>query len=172
MSRQALIIIDMLEDFVREGGALEVPAARGIIPAVKKARDEARGAESPVIYVCDAHDPDDREFAIWPRHCVDNTPGAAVIEELAPRPDDIIIKKKTYSGFYETALDETLKRLGIDEIVLTGVCTNICVLYTASEATLRGYSVTVLKDAVAGLTEDDHNFALRQMSRVLKAEVR
>lgn len=172
MPRQALIIIDMLEDFVREGGALEVPAARGIIPAVKQAMDEARGAGTPVIYVCDAHDPGDREFAIWPRHCVDNTPGAAVIEELAPRPGDIIIKKKTYSGFYETTLDETLKKLDIDQVIMTGVCTNICVLYTASEATLRGYRVTVLKDAVAGLTEDDHDFALRQMEQVLKAEVR
>jgi len=68
MSKEALLIIDMLNDFVEEGAVLEVPSARKIIPKIKKRIEEARKKQIKIIYVCDAHQKDDKEFQKWPPH--------------------------------------------------------------------------------------------------------
>ncbi len=171
--KEALLVIDMLNDFVLEGAPLEVPDTRKIIPIIKDEIDKARAAGKPVIYICDAHAPDDKEFKKfgWPAHAVKGTRGAEVIEELKPGKEDIIIRKTTYSGFYGTDLDETLKRLGVDSLRLTGDVTHICVLFTASDAVLRGYVVAVVEDGVAGLSKEDHDAALRIMKNVMAVEI-
>lgn len=166
--RQALLVIDMLNDFVQEKAPLEVPKSRGIIPNIKREIDKARQNEIPVIYLCDAHKPDDPEFKIWPPHCIEGTEGAEVIEELKPDKDDFIVKKVSYSGFYNTKLEELLKSLGVQKLLLTGIVTNICVLYTGVDALMRGFEVEVIEDCVAGLNDDDHRFAIRQLKEVLK----
>jgi len=173
MSKEALVIIDMLNDFVLEGAPLEVPETRKVIPFIKKEIENARNKGNPVIYVCDAHDKEDKEFSKfgWPAHAVEGTKGAEVIDEIKPQKDDIIIKKTTYSGFYNTTLDETLKKLGVDSVRLTGCVTHICVMFTASDAVLRDYKVTVVKDGVAGLSEEDHEAALRIMKNVLGVRI-
>lgn len=170
-SEEALLVIDMLNDFVKEGAPLEVPDTRKIIPYLQKEITNARRAGVPVIFVCDSHDPDDKEFQIWPPHCVKSTEGAQVVEELRPQEGDIIIEKKTYSGFFNTNLEDVLKEMGVKKLKLAGCVTNICILYTASDAVLRGYDLTILKDGVAGLDQRDHQFALRQMENVLKARI-
>ncbi|GAB4423353.1 MAG: cysteine hydrolase [Thermodesulfovibrionales bacterium] len=173
MESEALLIIDMLNDFVLEGAPLEVPDARKVIPAIKREVELARKENKPVIYVCDAHEPDDKEFFRfgWPAHAVKGTRGAEVVDELSPQGDDIIIQKTTYSGFYNTRLDEILKALGIDSIRLTGCVTHICVMFTASDAVLRDYNVTVVSDAVAGLSIEDHEAALRIMKNVMGVRI-
>ncbi|MCD6129492.1 MAG: isochorismatase family protein, partial [Deltaproteobacteria bacterium] len=65
---KALLIIDMLNDFILSGAPLEVPEARGIILNVKKEIEEARKNKEYIIYVCDSHTEDDKEFKIWPKH--------------------------------------------------------------------------------------------------------
>lgn len=173
MSKEAILIIDMLNDFVVEGAPLEVPETRKIIPTIKKEIETARAKGNPVIYVCDAHEKDDKEFSKfgWPQHAVKGTKGAEVIDELKPDKNDIIIEKTTYSGFYNTKLDETLNRFGLRSLRLTGCVTHICVMFTASDAVLRDYNVTVVKDAVAGLTKEDHDAALRIMKNVLGVKI-
>jgi len=172
-SKEALLVIDMLNDFVREGAPLEVPETRKVIPVIKKEIEKARKEGKPVIYICDSHEPDDKEFRRfgWPAHAVKGTEGAKVIDELRPEEGDIVIEKTTYSGFYNTRLDETLKRLGVDSLRLTGCVTHICVMFTASDATLRGYNVTIVKDGVAGLTKEDHEAGLRIMKNVMGAKI-
>jgi len=172
MPETALLIIDMLNDFVLEGAPLEVPSTREIIPAIKREIGAARSEATPIIYVCDAHAPDDREFLIWPRHSVKGTKGATIIDDLRPEEDDIIVEKTTYSSFYKTNLEEVLGRLAARELVITGCVTNICILYAASDAVLRGYTVTVPRDCSAWLDVEDHNFAIRHMKNVLKVNVR
>lgn len=169
MKKEALLIIDMLNDFVLPGAPLEVPETRNIIKNIQREISLARKAGKPVIYVCDTHDPDDREFSKfgWPPHAVRGTKGGEVIDELKPEPGDIVIPKKTYSGFYGTDLDDTLKRLGVDSLRLTGCVTHICVMFTASDAVLRDYSVSVVEDGVAGITKEDHDAALRIMKNVM-----
>jgi nicotinamidase-related amidase len=171
--KEALLIIDMLNDFVLEGAPLEVPETRKILPAVKREIKRARAEGNPVIYVCDSHDRDDREFSKfgWPAHAVSGTKGAQVVDEISPWQDDIIIKKTTYSGFYNSNLDNKLKSLGVDSLRLTGCVTHICVMFTASDAVLHDYRVTVVEDAVAGLTEDDHDAAIRIMKNVLGVKI-
>jgi nicotinamidase-related amidase len=165
--------MDMLNDFVLPGSALEVPEARTIIPAIKNEIEKAHAAGYPVIYLCDAHAPDDKEFSKfgWPAHAVKGTRGAGVVDALKPSAEDIVIPKTTYTGFFGTNLDETLRRLGIDSLRLTGVVTHICVLFTASDAVLRDYLVTVVEDGVAGLSREDHEAALRIMRNVLGVKI-
>jgi len=165
----ALVIVDMLNDFVREGAVLEVPAARALIPALQKAREAAYRAGAVVIYVCDNHRRDDPEFKAWPPHAVAGSDGAQVVGELAPGEKDLVVAKRRFSGFFGTDLDLYLREAGIKRIVLAGVLTDICVYHTAADACMRGYEVSVLTDCVAALTEQDHNFALKQMQRLFGA---
>lgn len=171
LNRNALLIIDMLNDFVLDGAVLEVPAARRMIPNLKKRIDEARKKKIPIIYICDSHAEDDKEFEIFPPHAVKGTKGAQVVEELSPKHRDYLVEKTTYSGFYNTELDDLLKKLDVNELIVTGIVTNICVMYTVYDAFLRGYRVIVPEDCVAGLNEEDHQFALKQMRNILKAEI-
>lgn len=169
MSRKkALLVIDMLKDFVDEGAPLRVPATRRIIGNIARRIEDARREGIPIIYLCDNHEMDDPEFKVWPRHAVKGTKGSQVIEELKPQPDDIVIPKTTYSGFYNTDLDKILKSLGVEELILTGCVTNICVLYTGVDAYMRGYYVDLPEDCVAALDEEDHRFAIKQLKEVLK----
>ncbi|GAB4250580.1 cysteine hydrolase family protein [Deferrisoma sp.] len=171
--RRALLVIDMLNDFVDEKGSLRVPSTADLLPRMVEEVEDARFRAEPVIYVCDAHRPDDPEFSRmgWPPHAVRGTWGARVVDALKPSPYDPIVEKTTYSGFYGSRLDEVLREHGIDTVRLVGCVTNICVLYTAADAAMRGYDVEVVGDAVAGLDPDDHAFALRQMERVLGARL-
>ncbi|MBI4822785.1 MAG: cysteine hydrolase [Nitrospirae bacterium] len=174
MAKEALLVIDMLNDFVLKGAPLEVPETRRIIPNIEQEIKKAKAKGNPVIYVCDTHKPDDREFKKfgWPPHAVKGTKGAKVVSELKPKKKDIIIEKTTYSGFYKTKLDKTLKRLGCDSLLLTGCVTHICVMFTASDAVLRDYKVTVAQEGVAGLSKEDHDSALRIMKNVMGVKVR
>jgi len=167
----ALLITDMLNDFVNEGATLEVPAARAIIQPMRKEINKARKARIPIIYCCDAHKENDPEFKLWPRHAVKGTEGAAVIKQLKPHKEDYVISKTSYSCFYKTSLGKLLKKLGITHLILTGVVTNICILYTTAEAYMRGYKVTIPKNCVAALTKNEHRFALQQMQHVFHAEI-
>lgn len=173
MAEEALLIIDMLNDFVLQGAPLEVPDARKILPNVKRELERAKREGSPVVYVCDAHAPDDVEFSKmgWTPHGVKGTKGSEVVGDLRPEGADHVIGKTTYSSFHGTKLDETLKGLGADAVRLTGCVTHICILFAAYDAAVLGYGVTVVKDAVAGLTKEDHDAALRIMQNVLGAKL-
>ena len=172
-SDRALLVIDMLEDFVRAGAPLEVPETRKILPAVRRRIARARKAGERVVYVCDSHLRHDPEFARmgWPPHAVAGTPGAAVVAAISPEPGDVVVDKKTYSGFHRTSLQSVLRRYGVREISLSGCVTNICILYTAADAAMRGYDVTVDETLVAGLDPKTHAFALDQMEKVLGVRV-
>ena len=167
-SKKALLIIDMLNDFVLKGAPLEVPSARGIIPRIKEEIEKARKEKIPIFYICDAHKKDDPEFKVWPPHAIQGTKGQEVIEELKPQKNDFIIFKTTYSGFYKTNLEKLLRKLKIEELIITGILTNICVLYTAVDALMRGFKVEIPEGTVAGLNPDDEKFALRQIKEILK----
>jgi nicotinamidase/pyrazinamidase len=171
--RKALVIIDMLNDFVRPGAPLEVPETREIVPALRRRIAKARKDGELVVYVCDAHRKNDPEFSRmgWPPHAVEGTAGAAVISSLAPEPGDVVVEKKSYSGFHRTALDVVLRRNGVRSLDLAGCVTNICILFIGAEAGIRGYDVTVDERLVAGLSRKDHDFALDQMEKVFGVRV-
>ena len=171
--KKALVVVDMLNDFVRAGAPLEVPETRAILPALRRRIAKARREGELVVYLCDAHRKEDPEFARmgWPPHAVEGTPGAAVVAPISPEPGDVVVEKRTYSGFYGTTLQFILRRHGIRSLTLAGCVTNICILFIGAEATIRGYDATVDERYVAGLSRKDHAFALDQMEKVFGVRV-
>lgn len=167
----ALLIIDMLNDFLEEEGSLVVPDAKRIVPRVKQLLQKARQQGIPVIYISDSHREDDREFQYWPPHAVSDTWGGRVIDELAPLAEEYIVPKRRYSAFFGTDLDTLLRELEIKRLYLAGVLSNICVYATAMDASMRGYDVSVFKDGVASLSEETDNFIFKQLDEVLRAEL-
>jgi len=163
----------MLNDFIRENGKLYIGnGVEKIISPIQMELEKFRKEKNPIFYICDCHRLDDKEFNLFPPHCLFGTKGANIIEELKPSKDDFIIHKRRYSGFFQTDLDISLREEGIMELELVGVCTNICVLYTAVSARMLNYKVTVLKDTVASFDQKAHDFALTQMKDVLGVEIR
>lgn len=169
--KKALIIIDLLNDFVKEDAPLVVPGIKNIIVPIKREIEKARKGGYPIIYLCDCHEEEDSEFKLFPPHAKIGTPGANVIDELRPEGTDILVRKSSFSGFYDTVLDETLKKLSIKKIIITGTVTNICVLYTAVDAVMRGYKVDIVEDAVIGLNDKDHAHAIGQMKDIFQINV-
>jgi len=171
--KKALLLIDMLNDFIRENGKLYIGDGGGeIISPIQKELEKFRKEKNPVFYICDCHRSDDKEFNLFPPHCLSGTEGADIIEELKALKGDFIIHKRKFSGFFQTDLDISLREKGIIELELVGVCTNICVLYTAASARMLNYKVRVLKDAVASFDKGAHGFALKQMKDILGVEIR
>ncbi len=172
MAEQALIVVDMLNDFIEEGGALDCgPAARAIVPFIGTRLDAFRRTGDPVIFLCDAHAPDDREFEKFPRHCVTGTRGAEIIPALAPLAGETVIAKTRYSGFYGTDLERILAAEGLGTVEVVGVCTSICVMDTVGGLANRDYRVRVPADGVADFDPRMHAFALKRMKQLYGAEV-
>ncbi|MHA2140184.1 MAG: cysteine hydrolase family protein [Candidatus Thorarchaeota archaeon] len=164
--KTALIIIDMLNDFVEENGALVVPGAKDLVPILSKILDKARQQSLTVLYMTDNHMPDDDEFKVWPKHSVAGTEGAQVVDELAPSEGEKVIPKRRYSSFFGTDLDLTLREAGITDLILMGVLTDICVMYTSADASARGYNVYVVADGTGSTVKENHQFALQHMKEI------
>ena len=117
MSKRALIIVDMLNDFVDEKGALYCgDTARAIVPAVKKRLARFRQSGDLIVYLKDSHDEEDKEFDRFPKHCVQGSWGNEIISELSPNPGEAVIPKKRFSGFYGTDLENILSSAGVEEV--------------------------------------------------------
>ena len=169
---RALLVIDMLKDFVDKDGKLYTgEVIDEILPVIKNKIQEYRDNGDMIIYICDNHEKDDAEFDMFDNHCIAGTPGAEIVEELAPMDGDKIIYKRRYSGFFGTDLDITLREKGITDISIVGVCTNICVLYSTADARNLGYNVKVYRDGVGTFNEEAHNFALQEIETTLGASV-
>ncbi len=168
---EALLVLDMLNDFIDEKGSLLVPGASRIVPRIRELIESARAAGVPVIYVCDTHRPDDKEFEHWPPHGVEDSWGGQVVDGLKPLPTEHIVHKRRYSAFFGTDLELTLSEMGVHRVLLAGVLTNICVWVTAYDASMRNFDVTVFRDAVASFSEETDRFVLSQLEQVMQADI-
>ena len=177
MANSVLIVVDMLNDFLRQDGALYCgESAEKIIPFVRRKVSEFISGGQPVIFVIDAHDPQDLEFKRFPPHCIYGSEGSEVISELKSLVEEysfvIRVPKNRYSAFFRTNLNSILKDLDPKSVEVVGVCTQICVMYTVEELCNRDYNVIVHREGVASYDPDAHLWALRQMKEVLGADVR
>ncbi len=170
----ALIVVDMLRGFCEEGYPLYCGEdSRNIIPFIKQKIEQANAKGDKVIFVCDNHEEGDPEFTRWPVHCLKGTPEAEIIPELSSvAPESVVIPKQRFSGFYNTNLDQIIENLKPERVELVGVCTNICVYFTAEELRNRDYAVTVYRDGVASFDREAHENALKQMDEILGVEVK
>lgn len=167
---KALLVIDMLRDFVEPGGALDCgEEARRIIPFVRAKIEEFHQAGELVIFIRDSHRLDDAEFKMFPPHCVKGTRGAEIIDELTVGPNDLTVEKTRYSAFYGTNLEQLLQDQDVTEAHVVGVCTSICVMDTVGDLRNRDYPVVVYRNGVADFDPEAHRFALRRMEKVYGA---
>ena len=168
---RAVIVIDMLRGFLEKGYPLYCGAeAREIIPNVRQLLKDMQAEEAAIIYLADTHDPDDKEFQMFPPHCIRDTEETEVIPELSGCPG-VLIPKRRYSGFFDTDLEDRLAKIQPEEVIVAGVCTDICVMYTVGDLRNRDYPVMIYADCVASFDKQMHDFALKHMEKVLGAKV-
>ncbi|MFW6159668.1 MAG: cysteine hydrolase family protein [Acidobacteriota bacterium] len=170
MPEKALLVIDMLNDFIRKDGALECgETARKTIPFIRRKVDEFHQNKELVVFICDSHEKNDPEFKIFPPHCIQGTEGAKIIEELPVGENDPIVYKSRYSAFYNTDLDIILKKNNIQKVYVVGVCTSICVMDTVGDLRNRDYPVFVFEDGVADFDPEAYQFFLKRMKNIYGA---
>ncbi|CAM3897689.1 cysteine hydrolase family protein [Xenorhabdus thuongxuanensis] len=170
---KALIIIDMLNDFVT-GILANEKKAMEIIPVIQRTINYVRNRQNwLVIYANDAHRADDREIGIWGKHAMEGTWGAKVVDALTPigSEREIVSPKRFYSAFDGTVLEDLFRQYDVTEVVLTGQHTNCCVRHTAYSAFTRGYDITVLSDAVCVFPGVDHEAALDYLKTIYGAKI-
>jgi nicotinamidase/pyrazinamidase len=168
-----VLVVDMLRGFLEEGHNLYCgPDSRAIIPNIQRLLRQEQEAGSTILFISDHHDPDDLEFEIFPVHCVKGTAETEVIPELQEWVEELnIIPKNRYSGFFNTELEARLKNLKPDKLVVCGVCTDICVMHTISDARNRDYPVVVPTDCVASFDPEAHKWALDHTKKILGASL-
>jgi nicotinamidase-related amidase len=166
---RALIIVDMLNDFV--DGKLANPKAHAIIAPLQRLLRNARDEGWVVAFSNDAHEPDDPELRVWGEHAMVGTREAEVIPQLAPREGEIVSPKQVYGAFDFTGLGEQLKERGVDEVVITGQHTHICVRHSSYGALIRGYRITIPRDAVCGFEGVDEEEALAYLEMAYGATI-
>jgi len=172
INNKAIIIIDMLNDFIDKKGALYCgEGARKIIPFIKNRLEFYRKINGLIIYITDSHDKNDMEFDRFLPHCITGTWGSRIIPEIKPLAHEKIIKKNRYSGFFKTDLEKTLTLSGAREVEVVGVCTSICVMDTVAGLANRDYTIFVPAKGVADFNAQLHDFSLERMKQVYGANI-
>lgn len=172
MQRVALLCIDVINAFDFEGCEALVAAAGDAAPRIKALQQRARETKVPVVYVNDNFGQWRSDFHQTVEACCDRSrPGHAVSERLRPVESDYFVLKPRHSGFFCTPLELLLQSLEVRRLVLVGFATNICVLFTASDAHMRGYEVVVPSDCTASNSPQLTQQALDHMQLVSRAKI-
>jgi nicotinamidase-related amidase len=171
-SRTVLVLIDVINDFEFPGGEelfrYAYPAARRI----KRMKQAMCAKGIPTIYANDNFGRWQSDFREVLDHCLDEgVRGRPVVELLRPGPDDYFVLKPKYSAFYGSALDTLLQYLGAAELVLAGFAGDICILFSASDAHMRDYTLRVPRDCIASETPARNQRAIGFLSEVLGVDV-
>ena len=167
----ALLLIDLINDFEFPRGDELFKQALPIAARVAALKKRATALGIPAIYVNDNFGRWRSNFDEIVKHCMEeNIRGKPFVEQLVPGPCDYFVLKPKHSGFYQTPLEVLLKHLGAQRLILTGVSTNSCVLFTAGDAYMRDMELVVPRDCVAACNDQEHCFAMEQMKTMLKAD--
>jgi nicotinamidase-related amidase len=178
----ALLVVDMQNDFVREGAPQEVPEARTTIPLIASLLEAFRAAGRPVIYTRFTAGPGRTLLWTWSPECGPELrscwpgefrqyadaqaplEGHAVIDELAPRQGEPLVDKYGYGGFHNTRLEGVLRAHGVSQVVLTGTVTQICVEETVREGFHREFEMVLVSDGVSSFDPELHAATLRNVA--------
>jgi nicotinamidase-related amidase len=178
--KPSIIVVDMLKDNLK--GSSRNPyfqEGRAIIPNLQRLLEEGRKRGFPIIFACDSFLEGDFIFKGKMKvHSLRGTKGAEVVDDLKPEPTDIILPKRRFSAFFKTDLDQTLRVLGVDTIVVTGITTEVCVLMTAMDGLCHDFSVIMLQDCSASRSREFHqgclnlyrDFALYPLLRIMNLD--
>jgi nicotinamidase-related amidase len=160
--KPAIIVVDMLKDNLKESPRnLYYQEGKEIIPNLQRLLEESRKRGFPIVFACDSFLEGDFIFRGRMKvHALRGTEGAEVVDDLRPAPTDIILPKRRFSAFFKTDLDQTLRTLGVDTIVVTGVTVEVCILMTAMDGLSHDFSVILLEDCSASRSKDFHQGCL------------
>ena len=168
----ALLLIDVINHFEFPGGDVLLHNASAIAAPLQKLKRRARTAGVPAIYVNDNFGRWQSSFEQLLQHCMDpSMPSRDFVQQVAPEPYDYFVLKPKHSGFFQTPLDILLKHLGTKRLILTGLSTNNCVMFTCHDAYMRDLELYVPGDCVASFTDEDQRYALEHMRTVMKADI-
>jgi len=156
LMRPAIIVVDMLKDNLRESPRNPYYQEGGeIIPNLQRLLNEGRKRGFPIVFACDSFLEGDFIFRSRMKvHSLRGTRGAEVIDDLEPKSTDMILPKRRFSAFFKTDLDQTLRTLAVDTIVLAGMTTEVCVLMTAFEGLCQDFSVIILENCTASRSKE------------------
>ena len=168
----ALLLIDVINDLEFEGAESLLKYALPMAERIASLKKRATEAGIPIIYVNDNFGRWQSNFNKLLEHCLDEgVRGEPLARMLKPDEDDYFVLKPKHSGFYSTTLDTLLEYLRARTLILTGIAANICVLFTANDAYMRDFKLVIPSDCVASNTAEENEHALRQMEKVLKADI-
>ncbi|WP_225333116.1 cysteine hydrolase family protein [Halomicrobium urmianum] len=163
----AVAVVDMQNGFCHPDGSLYAPGSEEAIEPCVELVDRAREAGAVVVFTRDVHPPEQfadahyyDEFERWGEHVLEGSWEAELVDELAPREEDLVVVKHTYDAFHETQLEGWLDAHGIDDLVFCGTLANVCVLHTAGSAGLRDYRPVLVEDAIGAIEDDHREYAL------------
>jgi nicotinamidase-related amidase len=172
-SSTALLLIDVINDLEFPGGEKLLAQALPMADSLSALKARAKKAGIPAIYANDNFGRWRSDFSGLIQYCLgDGLRGKPIVARLRPEPDDYFVLKPKHSGFYQTNLDTLLTYLGAGTLILTGMATEICVLFTANDAHMRDLHVIVPPDCVASENGEQSGLVLKLMERVLKAEIK
>lgn len=166
----ALLIIDMINDFKFEYGPVLAEKALRMTDPILKLKKQFKQQNLPVIYINDHYQLWQANLPNLIAHC-SNKQSVPILKKLAPQEDDYFLMKPKHSAFYNTPLETLLRELSINTLVLTGIAGNICVLFTANDAYMRGYQLIIPSDCIESNDYRDNEYALLMMKNVLKANI-
>jgi nicotinamidase-related amidase len=165
----ALLLIDVINDLAFPGSQALIAEAEPMALRLADLKRRAARAGVPVIYINDNFGQWRSDFRRTVAHCTARTsPGRVVSQRLKPTARDYFVLKPKHSGFYDTTLDTLLGDLRIRRVILAGIAGNICVLFTANDAYMRGFKIFAPSDCIVSNTAQDNDSALRQIEIVLK----
>ncbi|MFJ8417218.1 isochorismatase family cysteine hydrolase [Bacillus paramycoides] len=170
MKNTALLIIDMINNFQFSHGPTLAQKCETIKNPILQLKETMKSLDYPVIYVNDHYQLWRSDIDQLITHCT-NEYSENIIQAIAPSTDDYIFIKPHYSAFYETPLNSLLGYLKIENLILTGIAGNICILFTANDAHMRNYTLYVPQDCIASNNDQDNVHALKIMEATLKANI-
>jgi len=166
--KSALLVIDMQKFFLNPKSPTFTCGGLAVLPNVKQLIEAFRKANRPVIYTCHVHHPDGIDAGImgwwWEGMCVEGSPESEVHDDIAPQQSEKIIYKHRYSSFYNTDLETVLRCLKVEDLVISGIMTNMCCESTARGAYYRDYRVFFPADGTGSINEEMHLASLLNLA--------
>lgn len=169
-AKHALLIIDMINDFQFHNGPALSKQAEILSHKIVSLKTKLKTKGCPIIYVNDHYNLWQADFQKIAAKCK-NSLSEGIIHTIFPEDDEFFLIKPKHSAFFGTALTTLLYSLDIKSLIITGIAGNICVLFTANDAYMRGYEIIIPSDCIASNDEEDNKFALKMMENTLKATI-
>lgn len=166
--KSALLVIDMQRFFLDPSSPTFTCGGLAVLPTVTALVASFRNAGRPVVFTRHVHHPEDLDSGImgwwWEGKCVEGSRESEIHPDLTPLPGEKVVLKHRYSAFYNTDLETVLRCLGVGDLVVTGVMTNLCCESSARDAYYRDYRVFFLADGTATINEEMHVASLMNLA--------